>query len=57
MASLWEKLASKYLYYASQDPVVKKSTLEYYQLLKHVFQMRATTDSKVGFIIAIRRAQ
>lgn len=49
MATLWGKLTSKYFYYTSQDPVVKKSTLEYYQLLKHVFEMRATTDSKVHF--------
>lgn len=48
MATLWNKLTSKYLYYTSDDPVVKKSTLEYYQLLKNVFQMRASTDSKVS---------
>jgi hypothetical protein len=47
MATLWGKLTSKYAYYASDDPIIKKSTLEYYQLLKHVYQMRATTDTKV----------
>lgn len=44
---MWGKLTSSYVYYTSEDPVIKKSTLEYFQLLKHAFQQRATTDSKV----------
>ena len=46
MSSLWEKLTSEYLFYASEDPVVKKSAFEYYPLLKQVFLSRAATDSK-----------
>ena len=48
MSSLWEKLTSEYVFYASEDPVVKKSAFEYYPLLKQVFLSRAATDSKVS---------
>lgn len=52
MSSLWENLTTEYLFYASEDPVVKKSVFEYYPLLKQVFLSRAATDSKVS----LRRA-
>jgi hypothetical protein len=48
MLTLWGKITSKYAFYSSADPVVKKSAMEYYQLLKHAFQQRATTDTKVS---------
>ena len=48
IAAFWEKMTDKYLFYSSTDPVVKKSTFEYYPLLKQVFLSHAATDSKVS---------
>ena len=45
---MWKKLTDKYLFYTSEESVVKKSTFEYYPLLKQAYLMRATTDSKVS---------
>lgn len=41
------------MYYTCTDPILKKSTLEYYQLLKHAFQLRAVTDTKVSISFVI----
>jgi len=47
VSDFWESITMKYFCYTSEDPIVKKTTMEYYQLLKHVFELCATTDSKV----------